>query len=153
MVVFLVAATYIIASWWCWYYGDGFGLRAFIDYYGIFAILLALVINRFASRAATTVLIILLTPFVLLNLVQTWQYTHKIMLPNSMNEAKYKHIFFRSDSAVMYSLGGNAELPDYAINSIKPARIFANNFEQDREFWTKNSIIELNHAFSGLNTN
>ncbi|TRZ75583.1 MAG: hypothetical protein D4R97_02210, partial [Bacteroidetes bacterium] len=36
-LLFFVLLIYISSSWWCWYYGDGFGQRPVIDFYGVFA--------------------------------------------------------------------------------------------------------------------
>ena len=42
ITVFILIATYIIVSWWCWWYGGSFGMRSYIDYYGILAIPMSL---------------------------------------------------------------------------------------------------------------
>lgn len=146
---FIVASTFVTASWWNWYYGDGFGLRAFIDYYGIFAILLAILVDRIQSRTGFIVMVVLTIPFVLLNFVQTWQYTNKIMQPNSMNREKYAYIFMRADSSVINSLGGNQEIAGYDINPVHPLKTFSNDFEQDQEHWSKISTVQSANAFSG----
>jgi hypothetical protein len=150
VALFLVSGTYLIASWWNWYYGDGFGLRAFIDYYGIFAILLAIFMNRFRPGLAVFGMALFLTPFVLLNLVQTWQYSHLVILPNSMNANKYHHIFMRTDSAVMNCLGGNEEIANYNINLNNPVSMFATDFEKQADGWSSNTIIKTSRAFSKL---
>jgi hypothetical protein len=46
VIIFLVVNIYVQSSWWCWWFGGSFGLRAFIDSYGIMAIPLALVIKE-----------------------------------------------------------------------------------------------------------
>jgi hypothetical protein len=147
---FLVASTYLIASWWNWYYGDGFGLRAFIDYYGVFAILLAAGMNFIPTRAGTVLLILLLSPFVALNMVQTWQYTHLVIQPNSMNATKYHHVFMRTDSAVINCLGGNEEIADYTINLHDPVRVLANDFEKPADGWSAFTVVETPRAYSGI---
>jgi hypothetical protein len=38
IAVFVPLNIYIILSWWCWWYGGGFGQRAFIDSYALMAI-------------------------------------------------------------------------------------------------------------------
>jgi hypothetical protein len=38
IAVFVPLNIYIIFSWWCWWYGGGFGQRAFIDSYALMAI-------------------------------------------------------------------------------------------------------------------
>lgn len=40
-LLYLLLTIYLISSWWNWYYGDGFGHRAFIDSYAFIAVLLA----------------------------------------------------------------------------------------------------------------
>jgi len=45
IVVFMVLTTYVIVSWWCWWYGGSFGMRSFIDYYGLLAIPMALLLT------------------------------------------------------------------------------------------------------------
>ena len=49
-LLFLSIVTYIISSWWNWYYGDSYGLRAYIDYYFIFCILLGLILQSCQTR-------------------------------------------------------------------------------------------------------
>ena len=34
-LLFFVLVTYILSSWWSWFYGCSFGLRAYIDFYGL----------------------------------------------------------------------------------------------------------------------
>jgi hypothetical protein len=38
--------TYICASWWCWWFGQSYGYRAFIDFYPLLAIGLAFYIDN-----------------------------------------------------------------------------------------------------------
>ena len=149
MAGFLILSAWVISSWWNWYYGDGFGLRAFIDYYGVFAILLALVVNSIRLRASVIGFAFVFSPFIIMNMVQTWQYTHMVIQPNSMNATKYQYVFMRTDSAVINSLGGNEEIANYTTNLRHPVRVFVNNFEKTTENWIPNSIVETSHAFSG----
>jgi len=41
VTIFTVFAVYVVSSWWDWWYGGSFGLRAYIDFYGVFAIPMA----------------------------------------------------------------------------------------------------------------
>lgn len=57
--IFIILATYIIVSWWCWWYGGSFGMRSFVDYYGILAIPMALLFSeiwRFKKQSKIIVL-------------------------------------------------------------------------------------------------
>ena len=149
MVLFLFLAVYIIASWWNWYYGDGFGLRAFIDYYGIFAILLAMLMNGLRSKPALYAAFGLMLVFVVMNMIQTWQYTHMVIQPNSMNREKFQYIFMRTDSAVANSLGGNQEMANYDIDQVHPVKVLANDFEKPRENWSSLTTVKTSVASSG----
>ncbi|MEI6682660.1 MAG: hypothetical protein WCO44_08530 [Bacteroidota bacterium] len=152
MALFLATALFIIASWWNWYYGDGFGLRAFIDYYGIFAILLALLLNTVRFRPALAGFVSMLAVLALFNLLQTWQYTHMVIQPNSMNREKYQSVFLRTDSAAVYSLGGNQEIADYNIDQVHPVKVLFNNFETKPGNWKNLTAVSTPAAFSGKKT-
>jgi len=149
MVAFLILSTYVIASWWNWYYGDGFGLRAFIDYYGIFIILFASILNRLRVESYWIPVCLVLAPLLILNLVQTWQYSHKVIQPGSMNATKYHYVFMRTDSAAINSLGGCEEIADFNINTTAPVKVFRSDFEKTGKDWNMSSVIPSSRAFSG----
>jgi len=147
--LFMIISTYIIASWWNWYYGDSFGARAFIDYYGIYALLLAILLNHKEARVGTTLVIILLFPFVALNLLQTWQYTHYIIHPYSMNKAKYCYVFMKTDSVYQKCLGGINEIPLYTMDMTHPCKIYKTDFEKDTGVWKRPYDKQVPYAHSG----
>jgi hypothetical protein len=153
MLTFLAVSTYIIASWWNWYYGNSFGLRAFIDYYGIYGILIALLINRFSFKGDKLVMAILFLPFIVLNLFQTWQYSNWIIHPYSMNKEKYEYVFLKSDSTYFNCLGGNEELPGYSVDRLHPCLSTKNTFEKTEENWDYGFIQNYSNAISGTRVN
>lgn len=152
MILFLIISTWIVASWWNWYYGDGFGLRAFIDYYGIYTLLIALLLNAIMKTKTGTATAYLLAVFlIIVNLIQTWQYSHRIIQPNSMNREKYWHVFLRTDSAVFNSLGGNREMADFAVNTRHAVRHYRAGFEQADSNWNQVLTVFTHNAFAGSN--
>jgi len=153
MLTFLAVSTYIIASWWNWYYGDSFGLRAFIDYYGIYGLLIALLLNRFSFKGDKLFFALLLIPFIALNFFQTWQYSNWIIHPYSMNKEKYKYVFLKSDSTYINCLGGNEEIPSYSVDKLHPCLSTRNTFEKTDEKWDYGYIRSYPNAFSGKNVN
>ncbi len=50
VLAFQLVNIYILASWWSWWFGGGFGLRAFIDSYAIMAIPFATLVSTLAAR-------------------------------------------------------------------------------------------------------
>jgi hypothetical protein len=149
MGFFIILSIYIIASWWNWYYGDSFGARAFIDYYGIYALLLAILLNHKETKTGTTLVLLLLFPFVALNLLQTWQYTHYIIHPYSMNKAKYQYVFLKTDSVYQKCLGGNDEIPRYTMDMAHPCKLYLTSFEEVSDGWKHSFNKNVPYAFSG----
>ena len=148
MLFFIGLSTYVISCWWNWYYGDGFGLRAFVDYYGIFFLLLALMINCLPRKFTIPLFIVVILPLVFLNLFQTWQYTHYVIQPNSMNRDKYRYVFLKADSASVNCLGGNLEQADYSVDPRKPDLILRNDFERPAESWSDIPVLPSSRSFS-----
>jgi uncharacterized membrane protein YphA (DoxX/SURF4 family) len=147
--LFVVLSTYIISSWWNWYYGDSFGARAFIDYYGIYAIMMAILLSHKETKTGTTLVIIILFPFIALNLFQTWQYTHYIIHPYSMSKVKYQYVFLKADSVYQKCLGGNDEIPGYTMDMAHPFRLYRTDLEKVSDVW-KNSVNKIvPYAHSG----
>jgi len=148
MLVFMALSTYIISSWWSWYYGDGFGLRAYIDYYGIYFLLLALSLNQLRRKMQQALLVLLVFPLVFLNLFQTWQYTHDIIHPNSMDFEKYAWVFLKADSASVKCLGEPMEIADYTVDLKSPDFILQNDFEKEYNFWNNLSTVSSSRSYS-----
>ncbi|MBN2274520.1 MAG: hypothetical protein JXK95_09325 [Bacteroidales bacterium] len=46
VLIYFILNVYIVSSWWCWWYGGSFGLRAFIDSYAVYALPLGVVFQR-----------------------------------------------------------------------------------------------------------
>jgi hypothetical protein len=51
ILVFTIVDLYLISSWWCWWYGGSFGMRALIDIYGLMAILLTFFLGEVYKRS------------------------------------------------------------------------------------------------------
>lgn len=118
-LLFLLILIWMIASWWNWYYGDGFGMRPVIEFYGFFAILFVLAAGRLKpTRAAIFLVIALLC--ILLNMIQTWQYTRHILHPFNMDREKYGYVFLKTGDAYRNSLGGSQDIPWYGTDLSHP---------------------------------
>lgn len=91
-LAFFLILTYVLSSWYCWYYGASFGLRAFVDYFSVFIILMALMLNSIKPVWKTIILTVsaLTIP---LNIIQAYQYKESIMHWALMDGLKYRKIF------------------------------------------------------------
>ena len=45
MLLVFVAATYVFASWWAWWFGGAFGHRCYVEFYAMLALPLAMVVH------------------------------------------------------------------------------------------------------------
>jgi hypothetical protein len=97
VLVFVAVNIYVVFSWWCWWYGGGFGQRPMIDSYIIFSFPFALVLDQskkagkyFFAGVATIVFILLLH-----NIFQLEKYKYGSIHFDSMTREAYKRSFFR----------------------------------------------------------
>jgi hypothetical protein len=91
---FFLFLTYVFSSWWSWWYGGSYGLRAYIDYYTIFFIPFALLLNNL--RLPAKILIVALASLTIpVNFIQTYQYKKYILHWDDMNKEKYWKVFLK----------------------------------------------------------
>jgi len=103
--LFLAIIIWMVASWWNWYYGGGFGMRPFVDFYPVFIILLAVVLKSLRTTFFRYAFYGLLAVVVLFNALQTYQYSQGIIHPESMNKQKYWYVFLKTAKAYEHVLG------------------------------------------------
>jgi len=105
LLLFLGAATWIISSWWMWFYGGSFGQRSFIEYLPFLAIGLAYAFRSGWGMIKPPLFYIAGFLLVGVTLVQTYQYVKHIIPFNNMNKHKYWSLFLRTgeDLAWYYS--------------------------------------------------
>jgi hypothetical protein len=111
--IFISIATYIIVSWWCWWYGGSFGMRSFVDYYGILAIPMALFFTLLWKLKKYSKIIVL--NIVLLALVQNYLFLEKYKGASIHYDSTTKASFWNSFWHI-YPQQGYWELlekPDY----------------------------------------
>ncbi|NOU48133.1 MAG: hypothetical protein HOO86_13880 [Bacteroidales bacterium] len=149
ILLFLILSVFILSSWWNWFYGDSFGMRAMIDLYPLLAVLLAFTVDRFLKWKPGFLLFILTSlTFICFNLFQTYQYNKGILHRDSMNFAKYSYVFLKSSADYEDVLGSDIE-PLF----IDPVPVGGFSFFCDMEKpipdFTENGIIESNNALSG----
>jgi hypothetical protein len=112
ILLFYVPMTYIVFSWWCWWYGGGYGMRAYIDFYGLFALPIAAVLLAAKSSGKQLhvyTLGVVCSLFLLLNIFQTYQCKRNIIHYDSMTREKYWSVFLR--------LGPETSLSDHFLKA------------------------------------
>lgn len=142
LLLTLVLATYIISAWWKWSYGPGFGLRAFIDWYALFAIPFAFLLNnvdRMQERFVKLVCLLLLS----FNLFQTWQYLWGIIHAEGMTKEKYAYVFLKTSPEYYYCLGDGVE-ETYLAKQERPFQLTENNFTTLPQGWEDRPTFAVN---------
>jgi hypothetical protein len=110
--IFSIINIYILASWWCWWFGGSFGLRAFIDSYAIMAIPLGAIITRFSFKKYLKIISFgFISVLILFNIFQIQQYTHQAIHYWWMNKEAYWETFLKLRPTERY--WQVITLPDY----------------------------------------
>ncbi len=94
---FFLLITYVLSSWWMWYYGGSFSSRVYVEFLPVFMILLALSLQelriRWAKIASLTIIVLLIG----LCQVQTFQYRYGEIHWSEMTKDQYWNVFLRID--------------------------------------------------------
>jgi hypothetical protein len=112
LLITLVVSVYVFSSWWCWWYGGSFGMRAMIDLYALLALPFAhlmqwIVRQSFSIRQFAFRLILF---GMMLNVFQTYQYQHAILHWDGMSAKLYKAHFYKIRTSQIYP---GLDVPDY----------------------------------------
>ncbi len=100
LILFLFANTWIILSWWCWWYGGSFGLRAFIESFVLLSIPLACLVEVCFKKIWSAIPLIVVASFLcFLNVFQTRQ---RNIHYDSMTKELYWKIFLNDQSPPDY---------------------------------------------------
>lgn len=95
MAIFLPIYMYVVFSWWCWWYGGGYGSRSMIDILPLMALPLAaffqVLIDQLKHGGKLVLMLVFLC--VSLNIFQINQYQSSLLHWDSMTWPLYKKIF------------------------------------------------------------
>ncbi len=116
VLLLLLSAIYVQSAWWSWWFGGGFGLRAYIDLYGALAFPFAVVVERIVAERSNIrryTGLSLIGLLLLLQLFNTYQYRRNIIHYVGMNRYTYLRSFLRTD----YHPGHwtHLTMPDYQL--------------------------------------
>ncbi len=148
LLTFLTILVYVFSSWWNWYYGDSFGMRPMVDYYGLFMLPVALFIFNINNKFVKKLTGIFITMVVILNLIQSYQYAIGIIHPDSMSKESYWHIFLKTGKKYKNVISGGDE-SYYGILSDKPFFSTRNNIDDPDPGWSSPPNIVESNVCSG----
>jgi len=97
ILLFFVFNLYIVSSWWCWWYGGGFGMRPLVESYAILAIPLAaflawLIKQKLPTRISLCIVVVAIASQSIFHNVQ---YYYKAIHYDSMTKEAYFDSFWR----------------------------------------------------------
>jgi hypothetical protein len=116
ILFFFLLNLYVLASWWCWWYGGSFGNRAFVESYGLMIFPLAAFFETaFRSRVMKMVVALPVVFFIFLNLFQTDQYREGIIHYDRMGGKAYWIVFLKPSLTPVEwkELDENLHFPQY----------------------------------------
>ncbi|MDO8896819.1 MAG: hypothetical protein Q7V19_04145, partial [Bacteroidales bacterium] len=119
--------TYVLSSWWVWFYGGSYGARVMIDYYSLIIVFASSAFTIKGNRFKIFISIAILS-FSYISIIQTYQYQRYILDWGEMNKEKFWKVFLKTDPKYngmlwikSYNLS-NKEVKfskDYAKNKLK----------------------------------
>lgn len=145
LAIFLAVVTWIISSWWMWYYGGSFGHRAFVEYIPFLSLGLALFIQGSLGSRLKKVVLSLSIPICALTVFQTYQYQKQILPYDEINSKKYWELFLRSgDDMRWYHTPALGDGSYSALDST----VIAHNMENELG-WGNEHLLTEESAFDG----
>lgn len=102
-ILLLIIFTYITASWWCWWYGGGLGMRPYINIFVLFAIPFGLLFEAISNRLKIVILVCSAV-FVYMYQIYQYQMVNNILHYDNMNYAQFKQVFMQTDKRFEWSL-------------------------------------------------
>ncbi|MBL7955367.1 MAG: hypothetical protein JNJ91_10035 [Flavobacteriales bacterium] len=145
--LYWASITYVISSWWIWYYGGGFASRVYIDHYPVLVVPMVLVLHQWTGGRWLLVRIFFVGS-IALNLAQLWQYHHGFLHPESMDSAKYRYSFLRFDEAHRDKLGGNYQEAPYNPNGMELILEETCGMDDTCGFWSGGKRVQVPWAHS-----
>ncbi|MFA6950342.1 MAG: hypothetical protein WCQ70_06630 [Lentimicrobiaceae bacterium] len=115
VISILAILVYVNSSWYSWWFGGGFGQRAYIEIYGLLAIPLAALINAAWSKKILMKIVTVLLVFVFIfhNIFEVKQYLKGAIHYAGMTREAYWYSFGRLVPGLrFYEL---IEMPDYEM--------------------------------------
>jgi hypothetical protein len=135
--ILLLIHIYVIYSWWCWNYINGFGSRPMIEYYAILAFPLAITIERLWKSRFLTIIV---SSFMLICVSINIMHTHQM----------YRGVIFTEDASRGFYLSsfGKFQLDEIDliandINQIAPKNL---------KFVSKLNELSINRQTDSLHT-
>lgn len=92
--LYIIINVYVVSSWWCWWYGGSFGMRALIEASVVLSFPMTALIQELSkNKLYSHLLSISITAFLCLNMFQSYQYHNGIIHWSKMTKDSYWSVF------------------------------------------------------------
>jgi len=144
VALFLLSTWYVLSSWWCWYYGEGLGIRAAVDLFLVFILLLVYLLKGISDyKVLRKIFVFFILLCIPLNFIYSYQYYSHIINPNSMTGEKFRYVFLRTGDEYKNCFGGLTCIQPYAPNGFDTLLKSNKNFNDLPEKYLNTSGIEF----------
>ena len=96
-LAFFGVLTYVLSSWWIWYYGGSFSGRVYVEFIPLFMVLLGIVLRDVPLGWARNGYVSILFLLLVVCQIQTYQYRYYQIHWSDMTREKYWDVFLRPD--------------------------------------------------------
>jgi hypothetical protein len=153
--IFFIFIVYVISAWKIWHNADSYGMRKFIEYYGIFALSLGFFIQFIKKYKFLKVFIYFIFSILIIhNFIQIHQYRKYIIHHNSMDKLKYWEVFWKTGDryrGIHYrDRLKNHEIQDSIsiISGFKTLDIKYNSLLDTNVFYSEPTSLKLNNKLT-----
>ncbi len=96
-LIFFFVLTYILSSWWMWYYGGSFSSRVYVDFLPFFLLLLGIGLHQWRKNWSGWTLRIATVLLILMCQIQIYQYRYGQIHVSDTTKEQYWNNFLRID--------------------------------------------------------
>ena len=96
-LLFFIVITYVTSSWWCWWYGGALGMRPFVDFTGLFILMIALFYQSIQNWLKSIVFLFSVCMIYFYQILQI-QFNKNILHYDLMTKEKFWSIFLKTDN-------------------------------------------------------
>ncbi len=100
LMLFMAVVTYVLSSWWNWWYGGSFSSRVYLEYLPFFFIPLAMTLQNLKSKIGKSTIIALMVVFTIVCQIQIWQFRYFQIHWAEMTKEQYWEVFLRVDQLI-----------------------------------------------------
>ncbi|MBI2257566.1 MAG: hypothetical protein HYU67_01555 [Flavobacteriia bacterium] len=126
-----ILITYLISSWWCWWYGGGLGMRTYIDFYILLAIPIVFLFQESSTFLKSIFIGFLLFAIFLYQIYQI-QFNKDILHYEKMNSSNFWTPFLRTSSRFCWFVYFQDSSVPKNLKLENTKKIYYNNF---RKIW------------------